>query len=241
MANPLDYYISRKPRLLKDFDTYVKYTHPVLIRYFGEASVNDLVADTHREYENLIPQLPYLGGKQPFTQFIISTGMLLAVYRVAKARGKTLEEIGELVYEIGRAFLRAYPAFLMRFFGNMNFSRFYIGRLRKRAKESHLRQYPEDYVFNFIEGDGVSFDYGVDYLECAGCKFLARQGASELAPYICPVDILYSETLGWGLTRTMTLAGGAEKCDFRFKKGGPTNIAVPESLKPVVARSGLTG
>ncbi len=122
----------------------------------------------------------------------------------------------------------------------MNFSRYYLNRLRKRAIESHQREYPDGYVYDFIEGDGKTFDYGVDYIECASCKFLARQGASELAPYLCPVDILYSEALGWGLMRTQTLAEGDSKCDFRFKKGGPTNVAVPDEMQAIVARGGAS-
>jgi len=80
------------------------------------------------------------------------------------------------------------------------------------------------YVFKFVEGDNENFDFGIDYLECASRKFLAAKDALELAPYICVTDILQSEKFGWGLTRTMTLAEGGEKCDFRFKKGGKTNI-----------------
>ena len=237
MSDPSNNYISHKARFLKEFDIVAKSAHPVLGRYFGEENVNTLVADTRREFEALIPKLPYIGGKQPFTEFIVFTGMLLAVYRVSQAHGKTVEQTGELVYDIGRAFLKSSPAFLARFFGGMNFSRFYLGRLRKRAAESHLRQYPDDYVYNFVEGDGKTFDYGVDYLECASCKFLAKQGASELAPYLCPVDILYSDALGWGLMRTQTLAEGAPKCDFRFKRGGLTKVAVPASMRHVVAES----
>ena len=41
---------------------------------------------------------------------------------------------------------------------------------------------------------------------------------------------------GLYFTRTTTLAGGADGCDFRFKKGGPTNVAVPAALQNVVAR-----
>jgi hypothetical protein len=33
----------------------------------------------------------------------------------------------------------------------------------------------------------------------------------------------------------MTLAEGAEKCDFRFKRGGPTRVAVPPGLREVVS------
>jgi len=234
MSNPSNYYIARKARFLREFDLVAKSARSVLNEYFVGENVNRLLAETRREFEALIPQLPYIGGKQPFTEFIVFTGMLLAVYRVSKAHGKTVERTGDLVYEIGRAFLKSSPAFLARFFGGMNFSRFYLRRLRKRAIESHQRKYPDDYVFNFVEGDGQTFDYGVDYIECASCKFLAKQGAPELTPYLCPVDILYSKSLGWGLTRTMTLAEGAERCDFRFKKGGKTKVAVPASMQNVI-------
>ena len=50
------------------------------------------------------------------------------------------------------------------------------------------------------------------------------EGAPELAPYLCLIDILYSEKFGWGLMRTTTLADGDERCDFRFKKGGETRV-----------------
>lgn len=236
MTDPSNYYVKRKSRFLREFDLVANSARSVLEKYFG-ADAGKLVAETRREFEILIPQLPYIGAKQPFTEFVVFTGMLLAMYRVSKARGQTVEQTGGQVFEIGRAFLESSPAILVHLFGRMNFSRFHVNRLRKRAIESHRRKYPGDYVYNFIEGDGRTFDYGVDYLECASCKFLAKQGAFELAPYLCPVDILYSDALGSGLTRTMTLAEGAEKCDFRFKRGGQTRIAVPAAMRPVVTRS----
>ncbi len=51
------------------------------------------------------------------------------------------------------------------------------------------------------------------------------EGALELAPYVCSVDKVASEMLGWGLVRTTTLAEGGDRCDFRFKRGGQTCIA----------------
>lgn len=233
MADPNggDYYVSRKRKLLRDFDRMVGRVRDVFVSPYGEEQTDALIGETRREYEALIPQLPYIGGKQPYTQFIISAAWSLAMYRVLRAQGEPLEAVGQLIYEVDRAFLKAYPRFLRRLFGHMTFSRRYIRRLRKRAAESHERRYPGDYVYTFVEGDGETFDHGVDYLECATCKFLQQQGASELGPYLCVADLLYSEVLDWGLIRTKTLAEGAEKCDFRFKKGGPTRVAVPASLR----------
>lgn len=228
-----DYYRKRKRRLLLEFDLVARSAHAALEQYFGE-NAPWLVVDTRLNFERLIPQLPYIGGKQPFTEFIVFTGMLLAVYRVTKMYGLSVEQTGTLIFDIGRLLLRSYPAVLLRLFGQMNFSERYLTRLQKRAIESHERKYADDYVYNFVPGDGRTFDYGVDYIECASCKFLAKQNAPELTPYLCPVDLLYSEALGWGLTRTRTLAEGAEKCDFRFKKGGPTSVAVPPALRELV-------
>ena len=57
-----------------------------------------------------------------------------------------------------------------------------------------------------------------------------KHGGAAFAPYICMSDIALSDTLGWGLSRTQTLAEGCSYCDFRFKKGAPTNISskIPE-------------
>lgn len=236
MDNNSEYYQAQMPALLRAFDRDARLARQVLTAHFGPADLETLIGEARRGYACLIPTVPYIGGEQPFTRFLLSTAELLAVYRVARAHGKSLEVCGVLIYEICQSYLQAYPRFLTRWMGKRNFSPAYLGRLRLRAHRSRQRQYPEGYVFDFVDGDGIQFDFGVDYLECGSCKFLARQGAWELAPYICPADILYSEALGWGLMRTCTLAEGAGRCDFRFKKGGPTKIAVPDALKEVVSR-----
>ena len=226
-----DYYLSRKRKLLKEFDKTLGRIGGLFVSRYGEDATGVMLKEARQEYEALIPQLPYIGGRQPFTQFLISTAWFLSMYRVLQRRGATVEEVGTLCYQASEAYLRAYPRFMGRFLGFMTFSPRYLRRVRKRAIESHARQYPGDYVYDYVEGDGETFDYGVDYTECGSVKFLAEQGVPELAPYLCPADILYSETLGWGLKRTMTLAEGAGRCDFRFKKGGETRVAVPEPLE----------
>ena len=234
------YYVSRKRKLLKEFDKTLDRIRGLFVSRYGEDS-EAVLHEARQEYEALIPQLPYIGGKQPFTQFLISTAWYLSLYRVLKRRGETVEEVGQLLYRASEAYLQAYPRFLRRFLGFMTFSPRYLRRLEKGALESHERQYPGDYVYDYVAGDGVTFDYGVDYIECGPVKFLAEQGAPELAPHICPADILSSEILGWGLQRTMTLAEGAERCDFRFKKGGETQVVVPESLEKYVRSRGPSG
>jgi hypothetical protein len=221
-----DYYKSQKSKLLKDFDTIVKRTNKVFASHYGKDQANIISIEIRQEYEALIPHIPYIGGKQPLTQFLIATVQFLAMYRVLKKRGITW-----LIYEVCQAMMSSYHKFALRLFGRMDFSKRYQRGVQKRAQESHRREYPGDYVFNFVQGDGKEFDFGVDYVECAGYSFLKKQGAPELTPYLCNIDILYSEAFSWGLIRKMTLAQGFDKCDFRFKKGGITQVAVPASFK----------
>jgi L-2-amino-thiazoline-4-carboxylic acid hydrolase len=224
-----------KPKLLKEFDRTAGRVKSVFVSRYGEESTQALVLEARQAYEALIPQLPYIGGQQPFTQFLISTAWLLAMYRVLQRRGEPIEEVGRIGYDVMEAYLRVYPRYLRRFLAHMTWSRRYLRRLQDRAAESQQRRYPGDYVYSFVEGDGLTFDYGVDYTECATVKFLNEQGAAELAPYLCAADILYSQALGWGLQRTTTLAEGAERCDFRFKRGGETRVVVSEPLRTYIS------
>ena len=205
----------------------------MLISSYGNEQANLLIRECRREYEALIPQIPFIGNKSPFLIFLIPTSRYLAVYRALRRKGLTIEEAAQLIYLMNEAEWEAIPIILRRIISYLWFSPLFIWRVRKRAKESQGREYTGGYVLTFIEGDGRTFDYGFDYTECAGCKFLNQQGVPELAPLMCSFDKTASDILGWGLTRTTTIADGFKKCDFRFKKSGKTNIAFPPSIKQI--------
>jgi hypothetical protein len=186
--------------------------------------------EAHSEYEALIPQIPYIGDRSPLLVFLLPTSRYLAVYRVLRSHGRTVGDAGQVVNEMGKAELRAIPRPIRAVIRYLWFSPWFTSRLKRRAAESQKRAHPGDYVFTFVQGNGKDFDFGIDYEECASCKFLDAQNAGELAPYVCAVDKVASETLGWGLSRTMTLADGGGRCDFRFKRRGKTDVAVPQSF-----------
>jgi hypothetical protein len=219
------YFISRKYKLLKDFDNLMKKARIILISQYGETFAETIVSETYQEYSKLIPEIPYVGQNRILVMFIIGTAQSLAIYRVLRNHGKTVEEAGKLYYLMCQAVLNSYPRIVVWLIAKASFSNFFLRLAKRAALKSQKRLYPGGYVFSFVEGAGRQFDYGVDYFECGGCKFLSKQGAPELAPYICTADIIYSELFGWGLTRTKTIADGFEKCDFRFKKGGNTRVA----------------
>ena len=60
--------------------------------------------------------------------------------------------------------------------------------------------------------------YGFDILECGICKLFEKHGAHKYASILCEVDKVTSNLAGLELIRNSTIACGAEKCDFRFKR-----------------------
>ncbi len=214
-----DYYVSRQAQLLKDFDKTIKRMKKVFVSYLGDDLADVVLQQARQEYQALIPELPFIGGKKnQLTPSLIGSAWCLAIYRALKTHGKTVEQIGEIIYKAVQAQYDRYPGLLLRLVGRLRSTRYFIGRAKKQAAESQQRRYPGNWVFTIVEGDGKEFDYGYDYTECGICKFYSAQGAEELTPFLCQLDFPMSEAFGIELLRTMTIAEGFASCDFRFKR-----------------------
>jgi hypothetical protein len=215
-----DYYTSRKSELLEGFDELREHTRPVLTASYGAELADAIDEDAHREFESLIPEIPYIGGDgNELTDELVQASMALALHRAMSKHGKTVEESGAVLIQTVEAMVASYPKLLTAALGFYEMSGFGQRKMRKAALKSQQRAYPEDWVFSFVEGDGEAFDHGIDFTECGIVKFFRAQGAEELAPYLCLADYPMSEAFGTGLIRNTTIAGGAERCDFRFKRG----------------------
>ena len=109
------------------------------------------------------------------------------------------------------------------------FGRKRLDQRRHAAAISQEHRHPDDWVFEVVEGDGQDFAFGVDYTECGIVKYLAREGAPELAPYLCWLDYPQFAAMHLRLDRSETIAQGGQKCDFRLSRGKPVQVA-PEFL-----------
>ncbi|HEY48016.1 MAG TPA: L-2-amino-thiazoline-4-carboxylic acid hydrolase [Anaerolineae bacterium] len=210
--------------LLLDFKKILQRMTGFLDSHFHEIQPDSLINEFLEEFETLIPRLPYIGGRSNLNNLdLIQSSWALAIYRVLHRRGKTLEEVGDFIYESREALILTFPRVLIRFYSWYRFTSFFKNKWRRFALETQKREHPDNFVITFVEGYSQEFDYGYDYSECAILKFFETQGASELLPYICATDIPVSKALNMGLKRTTTLALGGEKCDFRFKRGRETD------------------
>ncbi len=226
-----EYYLSHKSEILMQFDTHAKAWSPFLVNRYGDEFANAVLRETRQQYEVLIPKIPYIGGDEnPMTRHLVRSTTSLVLYKVMKTWGKTAEEVGRLVYDAVVVSVSQLPAL-----PSQELSAAYIAEEKERARKSQERCYSEDWVWEFVEGDGVEFDYGYDFLECGTQKLYHAHDADEFLPFYCYLDFVTHRTVGWGFTRTKTLAEGDERCDFRWKKGGETKKVWPP---PFVKREG---
>jgi hypothetical protein len=186
----------------------------------------DVVKETIQRFEALLPDIPYIGGDENIlTENLYLSAAMLAMYQSLKAQGKSVEETARLIYLGTSKLYNSFPfRLLLRRQGSGLFSQKRIDQRKKDAAVSRQRRFPGDWVFEIIEGDGVSFQFGVDYAECGIIKYLNQQGAPELAPYLCWLDYPMCAVMRVKLVRTETIAQGCEKCNFRFSRGPAVEV-----------------
>jgi hypothetical protein len=223
-----NYYVAQKEKLLQGLGKFAGLMRPELVARYGTEEAERILQDTLAECEELIPQFPYIGGKENrLTTNLVQAGYGLALYRALQAHGGTVEEAGELCHLAIERKLNRTPAFLRRLMARFMFSPWRIRDMRRRAQISQQRRYSGDWVWEVIEGDGQTFDLGTTYTECGIDKFMRSQGAAELTPYLCNTDYVLFRSLGMGLVRTKTLAWGCDCCDFRISRKGNLPPAWP--------------
>jgi len=222
------YYGSRKDKILRDYDETARYMRAALATHDGAELADAVIRDARPQTESLIRQLPYIGGdKNELTQNLVQSAGALALYRAMKAHGKTARETGQILYEGFDAQISATPKIVATGLSVLQAVGLDAQKAKQDVAESKKHAYPGDWVQEFVEGDGKTFDWGIDYTECGIVKFFHAQGADEITPYLCQLDYPMSRVFGMGLVRTTTLAQGGSRCDFRYKRGRKTEPGWP--------------
>jgi len=215
-------------KLVGKFDRLLERSGGVIADRFGEETAAVMREEMLDEYRRLIPDVPYIGGRRNINSDALALApRVLATYRVVVRHGGSLEDAGEFLHRAVRAQMERIPMVLRHWVGRQRFGRLRRRKLERAARRSQARRYPGDWVFERIDGDGETFDFGIDYTECGIVKYLHAQGADELCPYGCDLDYVMFEAMGIGLRRTKTLAWGCDRCDFRLSKQGVTSAPWP--------------
>ena len=175
------------------------------------------------EFEIVLSQMPYVGGSASrMSDFFMRLMGFMAIGRVLRRHRVSLAVIGEIERESYKAQLLMVPEAERLASGRQFMSPENQALLREQAAKSHAEEYPDDFVYDFVEPEtGDNFDFGINYKACGFCKFAVRHGDQEILPHICGLDFEAYATRGIRLERTQTLAGGASYCNFRFSRLEP--------------------
>ena len=162
-------------------------------------------------YREIVERAKDIGSKNK----LISSYGLAAYFIAMNRKGSLTPEENFRILDDGMRKSRLLKTFMgdaKHYFSEKN-----MESRRKWSAETHKRKYENDWVVDVLEKSG-DYEFGLDYTECGVCKLCRQEGCPELAEYLCRLDFMLVEIMGIGLKRTMTLAEGAEKCDFRFLK-----------------------
>jgi len=233
-----NYYINNKPKLMKQFRKAINFTREILNQYYEEEKTENLIFDIKIEVDNLLPVIPYIGGKKKGLTFnLLASAYNLAVIEVLERIGQSERDIGKILYEMSESYYKSKSRFLKWLYRRLIFSKFIFNRGKKKTAKSQLKKYPEDWVFEIVKGDGINFNVGITYTECGICKFYEKMDALQYVPYLCLNDYAMAREFGIGLIRTQTIGNGAPICDFRFKRNYETTSGWPPENKEEFKRN----
>jgi len=227
-----DYYIKRKPKMMKKFSKHIEIALDILKKKFNEAEINEISNQMKAEYEKLILEIPYIGGaKNSFTSLLVGSISSLAMFRILEREGYTQREIGEFYYKFHDLYNTIRKKRLEKI-GNdpaqYPFESVYIDYAKRLCDTSKLRNYPDDWVADYVEGDGKTFEWGFNFHECGIHKVFKRLDAEKFVSLFCLIDFSEANILGFGFSRTQTLGFGAPMCDHRYIK----NYKTPRGWPP---------
>ena len=212
------FYTSNSDRFLIAFDKIRLAVVEYISKQSTAETANDIANEAVVNFEKILPELPYVGGDvHPGTRFIINAGQWLAVYNSMIKRDYTAPEVGQMMYSIYKDQLKAISPEELEKQKALTYSDEYINLMKRWAESTS--PYECDWKVDFIEGDGIDFDYGLDYRTCPCFELFKAQKAKELAPFFCLLDFPEARQLNSGFFRTKTLAQGDDFCNFRYKKG----------------------
>ncbi|MBI4804501.1 MAG: L-2-amino-thiazoline-4-carboxylic acid hydrolase [Desulfovibrio sp.] len=219
-ASQPNYYAVSRERLLGEFKGVCEGVRQYLNAKHPASQAAAISADAISAFDSMLLSMADLGGDSNRNQqYLTQAGWLAAIYAAMKAKGMAAKDAGRLFYDLNAEELASTPAAQLAARGAAFFSPESKASLAEWARWTHERLYPGDWVATAFFSDGSDFDMGYDMLECGVAKFFKAQKMEDVAPYFCLNDFPRSRCEGTGLYRSMTIAQGDVKCDFRYKQG----------------------
>ncbi len=202
--------------------SFKKYFHQA-IRQRYPANASRLCEAIEAHYAAIAPDVAFARtSSNPVDRRLDYTAYFLATIQVLEGQGEDFERIRSICLDITHAYVRpknGLQAWLKRL--PVKIIKSPLGKLLTRfmKKKTGKLGHPDGFLVSIITDPAQTYGlgYGMDIVECGICKLFQKHGAYKYASILCEVDKLTSSLAGLELVRSGTIAGGAAKCDFRWK------------------------
>jgi ubiquinone biosynthesis protein len=184
-----------------------------LIKLYDTETIKQILSGYWHRYQKLkpnVPAMPTLGGYVTVHLAALST----AFYQELTARGQSEESTAKMFYDIAwKVYVKMGKlSWWLAGWGNRNvYSRLLKTTQLFRAFPFNSPSYKWKDVH--MAGDVVGFDC----LKCPVAEYFQSKGLSKFCTQTwCSLDYPLAEQWHAKLERTGSIAGGADKCDFRW-------------------------
>lgn len=202
---------------------YIKYFRKAIVQHFP-ADADQLMREIETEFKALKKDILFSrSSKNPLDKRLGIAGLFLALTKVLDRCGENYDLIKTISLEIACDYVRPKSRLqraLKKLPAKLVGTGFFGVFLKYFNKKVAGRGHQDGFVAKIITDKEETFGlgYGVDILECGICKLFAKHDYAQYTSILCEVDHITSGMAGLKLVRTGTIANGAKKCDFRFKK-----------------------
>ena len=225
----MDYYVKKSRWIKKLYNTCTNWLMDDMLM-FNQQFRDETRSLIQAEYDNIINNLPYIGGrKNIFTVIIILNGWFVCVYRSLKHK-LPIDVIAYLNRKVSMRLFHKVPRFLGVFIGGVAFKKIGQNFLYKQAQLTQKKMYKSDFVYVF---DTVTTTF--TFSECAVHKYYEQENANELKPYCNFADPLYSAYFQMGCRADHTFAQGYNECILSYDRHreSPT----PDNITEMINRA----
>lgn len=204
-------------------DDYKKY-FAISIKENYPGDFNKIIATTNDYFKIISIDTRFAStSSNPIDKRLDFSSYFLALIKTLDEKGESFDDIRKICLGIVTEYVRPKNKFqqllkrLPVLMTNTWLAGIIINAFNKRINHNPN---PEGFVANIItdKAETYGLGYGFDILECGICKLFAKHNYNKYASILCEVDEITSGFAGLKLIRTGTIANGAKKCDFRFKK-----------------------
>ncbi len=191
----------------------------IMTKKYGKVTASELIKKAKPQYKKMILEAEDIGDKNPMASNIYMSFVFMAIWKVADG-AITPMDMHEMTKELmGMSIVKkVYSSGNLNKPENMEKLRNQLTKSKDWA-DSHPKYRNKTWDFNFdknLKGGEISYYF----TRCPLNDYARAHGYMEILPIMCEIDFLTAKLIHAKLYRHETLAGGGDKCDYKYVGDG---------------------